>query len=77
MGEMRSDFLFARATFLEGVARILDLGDTLTEFNTSLSVEQADQIAASADVRIVGQELRRAAETATATFEREQLQLDI
>lgn len=52
-----STVLFARPSFLEGVARVMDLGDTLTEFNQSLSPEQADAVALEMDWRAVGQDL--------------------
>lgn len=42
-------FLYADPSFTEGMARILDFGDTLTEYNRSLSPEQADAIAVTAD----------------------------
>ncbi len=53
-------FLFARPSFLEGVARALDLGGTLQEYNSSPSPEQADALALSADWRVVGADLLRA-----------------
>jgi hypothetical protein len=34
-----SDFLFARPSFFEGVAHTLDLGSTLTDYNSSLSAD--------------------------------------
>jgi len=53
-------FLFARPSFLEGVARALDLGGTLQEYNSSRSPEQADALALEADWRVVGADLLRA-----------------
>ena len=50
-------FLFARPSFLEGCGRILDFGDTLTQFNTSLTPEQADAIALYLDWSTVGNDL--------------------
>lgn len=44
-----SDFLFARPSFLAGTARTLDLGAQFDSYNTSLSAEQADQLALFAD----------------------------
>ncbi len=52
-----SDFLFARPSFVEGMGRALDLGDTLTEYNRSPSGVQADWYALFADWRAVGQDL--------------------
>lgn len=57
---MGPDFLFARPSFLSGFARAIDLGSTLTEFNHSVTPEQADAIAMRADWEAVGQDLREA-----------------
>ena len=57
---MGSKFLFADASFLEGVGRILDFGGTLTEHNESLTPEQADYFAMRADWWLVGHEIREA-----------------
>ena len=64
-----SDFLFARSSFLRGVASVLDIGGTLTEFNQSLTPEQADEIAMRMDWEAVGHDLR----SAMAQVERESL----
>lgn len=53
-------FLFARPSFVEGCARVLDFGDTLTSYNTALTPEQADAIALYLDWLAVGQDLRTA-----------------
>jgi hypothetical protein len=53
--------LFARPSFWEGAARLLDLGDTLTEYNQSITPEQADSLAFRADARAVAQDMRAAA----------------
>lgn len=52
-----SSFLFARPSFSEGVGRVLDFGNTLTEYNSSLDVEQADRIALLSDWRSVGSDI--------------------
>lgn len=52
-----TNFLFARGSFLEGVGRLVDFGDTLTEFNRSLDDEQADRLALWADWSAVGDDL--------------------
>lgn len=49
--------LYARPSFLEGMARVLDFGGTLNEYNSSLSEEQADCLALNADWMAVGQDL--------------------
>lgn len=55
-----SFFLFARPSFVEGAARILDFGDTLTEYNRSSSEAEADYNALLADWSAVGQDMRDA-----------------
>lgn len=67
MGKVITLFLSARPSFLEGVARILDFGNTLNEYNRSLSPEQADYLAIKSDWHVVGQDLR----AAIATVERD------
>jgi len=53
-------FLFARPSFTEGLARIFDFGNTLTEYNRCLTPEQADYYALLADWRVVGNDIGRA-----------------
>lgn len=53
-----TDFLFARPSFVEGVARILDFGNTLSEYNVALTPEQAGTLALVADWLAVGADLR-------------------
>ena len=52
MGDF-SYILFAQPSFLGGAASVLDFGDTLAEYNRSLTPEQADRIALRADARQV------------------------
>lgn len=59
MGPMTA-FLYARPSFLGGAARALDLGNTLTEFNRSLSAEQANKIALKMDWAMLGKAMRAA-----------------
>ena len=66
-----SDFLFARPSFWEGLGRIVDVGDTLTEFNRSLSTTQADRIALEQDWLMVGKELRQAMSQISKAAERD------
>ena len=56
MGDF-SSFLFARPSAIEGISRILDFGDTLTEYNRSPNGHIADYIALSADWKQVGCDL--------------------
>lgn len=55
-----SDFLFARPSFMGGMARILDFGGTLKEYNTSPNEQMADAKALSEDWKAVGDDLRSA-----------------
>lgn len=56
-----SGILFARPSFVEGAARLVDVGGTLNEYNASRSAEDADQNALAADWRQVGAEILEAA----------------
>ena len=60
---MRASLLFAHPSALGGIARILDFGGTLNEYNTANSEEQADLLAAWADWLAVGDDLRTAFRT--------------
>jgi hypothetical protein len=53
-------FLYARPSLIEGVARLIDFGGTLQEYNSALSSEQADLLALASDWRVVGDDLRQA-----------------
>ena len=55
-----TDFLYARPSFVEGIARSFDFGDALTEYNQSVSGEQADNIALAMDWQAIGEDMRRA-----------------
>ena len=52
--------LYAVPTFLEGVARSIDIGDTLTEYVDSESGDLADARALCSDWKAVGDDLRQA-----------------
>ena len=52
--------LYAAPSFLEGLARSIDIGDTLTEYNTSESGAEADTRALRSDWKAVGDDLRQA-----------------
>lgn len=66
-----SNFLYADPSFTEGIARLLDFGDTLTEYNRSPSAEQADAIALTADWNAVVDDLTTAFSLVAATFQTE------
>ena len=55
-----SMLLFARPSFVEGASRVLDFGNTLSEYNNSLTPEQADAHALSSDWRAVGEDIKQA-----------------
>jgi len=57
---MSDYFLFANPSFVSGMARVLDLGCTLNEYNYSLYPAKADFCALSSDWRIVGSDIHRA-----------------
>ncbi len=56
----RSFFLFARPSFLSGVAHLLDFAGTLKTYNESLSGDLADKRAFSEDWKAIGEDLRSA-----------------
>lgn len=51
-------FLYARPSFLEGMARVMDLGNTLNEYNRTMTTQQADWLALRSDWNAVGDDLR-------------------
>ena len=66
--ETHSDFLYARPSFLEGLARIVDLGGTMNEYNVSPSGQEADAVAIWMDWAVIGQDMR----DAIGSFEEEE-----
>ncbi len=50
--------LFARPSFIEGAARLLDLGVTMQQYNTSRTDTEADIKAMRNDWRTVGNDLK-------------------
>jgi hypothetical protein len=62
-GQLRrsySTYLFATPTWKEGVGRLLDFGDTLTQYNESATAEQADYRAFEMDWKAVGSDIQDA-----------------
>ena len=53
-------YLFAQPSFLEGMARSLDLSNTLNQYNRSSTEVQADYLALLSDWQVVGMELQSA-----------------
>ena len=62
----QSSFLFATPSFMEGVGRLIDFGDSLTEYNRVGSPEQADAWSIYLDWRAVGWDLVNAITTASS-----------
>ena len=56
----KSRFLFARPSFMEGMARVVDLGGTLQVYNSSATPKEADQRAILADWLAVGEDIHAA-----------------
>jgi hypothetical protein len=54
-----TDLLYNRPTFFGGMARCLDIGGTLREFNTSPTGQDADRIALASDWYAIGEDMRQ------------------
>ena len=59
---MSSYLLFARPSFVEGMARILDLGLTLNDYNSFPLPDQADNYALKSDWESIGADFIQAME---------------
>ncbi len=56
-----SELLFARPSWLEGVARLFDFGGALDMYNDDgLTADEANTLALAADWRAIGQDMRAA-----------------
>ena len=66
-----SSFLFAEPSFLEGIARIFDLGNTLSVYNSSSSPQDADFWACYSDYEAIGEDIRLIPARPVATTKRE------
>jgi predicted oxidoreductase (fatty acid repression mutant protein) len=55
-----SFFLFAQPSFIEGMARVLDLGNNLNVYNESPNDHIADSEALKTDWNLVGQDISKA-----------------
>lgn len=53
----KSTFLFARPSFIEGMARIMDLGATMQIYNDSKTEKEADIRALKKDWEAVGEDV--------------------
>jgi hypothetical protein len=56
-----STFLFARPSYLSGVARTLDIGGSFNAYNESPDAQSADANALASDWKAVGEDLMAAA----------------
>jgi hypothetical protein len=56
--------MFARPSFVSGLARILDFGGTLNEYSDTTSDDEADYRALESDSLAVGDAIREAASQA-------------
>lgn len=55
-------FLFSEPSFIEGIARIIDFGSTLNQYNDSISDFEADYRALKSDWQAVGIDMQEALE---------------
>jgi hypothetical protein len=63
MEEKIHDYLFAKSSFWEGVARLFDFGATMNEYNDDvLSPGEEDILAMESDWNLVAQDLKEAIE---------------
>ena len=60
MNTSHTDFLFAEPSFLEGMGRLFDFGDNMTEYNVSPTTTIADHIAIYLDYAAVGNDIYNA-----------------
>lgn len=58
LDEIQSDYLFARPSFIEGIARITDFGGALNAYNQSATPLEADERAMLEDWKAVGHDMR-------------------
>lgn len=49
--------LYAKPSFIEGIARLVDIGGTLNEYNCSCNEQEADYFAILSDWEAVGQDI--------------------
>ncbi len=57
---MSGYLLFANPSFIEGIARVLDLGSTMNDYNSFPLPEQADYYALKSDWEAIGTDLKNA-----------------
>jgi hypothetical protein len=57
---MNNLFLFAGFGFFEGMGRVVDLTGTMVGYNSSQTIEEADNRALNSDWKTVGDDFRKA-----------------
>ena len=57
---LSTSYLYARPSFVEGVSRLIDFGNTLQQYNISLNHNQADALALYFDWLAIGNDLTNA-----------------
>jgi len=57
-----TSFLYSQPSFIEGMARVVDFGNTLQKYNGSSSSKSADERAIRADWLAVGKDMTEAIE---------------
>ena len=58
MSRENSFYLFARPSFVEGISRVLDLGNTLQIYNEHEAEREADFAAIKRDWKAVGKDIK-------------------
>ncbi len=56
----KSGFLFADPSFLTGLATVMDIGGSLTVYNSSRTGAEADQCAIASDWAVIGSDILNA-----------------
>jgi hypothetical protein len=69
-GLLMTSFLFAMPGFSRGMGRAVDLGDTMTQYNSSSTSEEADAGALSSDWVTIGAEIRDSANSLMSVYVR-------
>jgi hypothetical protein len=64
-----SSYLFATPTWKEGVGRLFDFGDALTEYNVRPTPDEADLFAMWLDWRAVGEDIQTSMELYARQFD--------
>jgi hypothetical protein len=68
--EIQSDFLFARPSLIEGVARMVDLSNSLNDYNYARTGAQADARAIFEDWKAIGHDVQVALEKLRAEVQK-------